>query len=124
MENAIITIILILIVGMAVYGTVHRIKYGSSCCGSHGAVDKRIKVKDRNEKHYPYIYVLRVDGMHCGNCAMRIENAFNSTEGRWAKVDLGKKTVMLISKQRETEDAVRSIVSSVGYTLLSYKALN
>ncbi len=123
MGNVIIVTILILVIAAAVYGTVRRIKYGSSCCGGHDAAPKRIKVKDRNRKNYPYTYVLHVDGMHCSNCALRVENAFNKTDGRWAVADVGKKEVSLISKQKETEAELAGTVASAGYTMLSYREL-
>jgi copper chaperone CopZ len=39
--------------------------------------------------------------MHCSNCARRVENALNKTEGRWATVDLADKEVRLYSKKAE-----------------------
>ncbi len=121
MGSFLIVIILILIVAAAVYGTVRRIRYGSSCCGGHDPADRKVKVKDKDKSNYPYTYVLSVDGMHCANCAGRVENAFHKTEGRWAKADVGKKEVTLLSKQEETEEEIGKIVASAGYTLLSLR---
>ncbi len=123
MGNTIVIIILVLIVVAAVYGTVHRIKYGSSCCGEHDAEDKKVRVKDKNKKNYPYTYVLNVDGMHCSNCARRIENAFNKTEGRWAEADVGRKEVILRTKREESERDLSGIVSGAGYTMLAFKRI-
>jgi copper chaperone CopZ len=123
MGNTIVIIILVLIVVAAVYGTVHRIKYGSSCCGEHDAADKKVRVKDKNKKNYPYTYVLNVDGMHCSNCARRIENAFNKTEGRWAEADVGRKEVILRTKREESERDLSGIVSGAGYTMLAFKRI-
>ena len=123
MGNTIVIIILVLIVVAAVYGTVHRIKYGSSCCGEHDAADKKVRVRDRNKKSYPYTYVLGVDGMRCSNCARRIENAFNKTEGRWAEADVGRKEVILRTKREESERDLSGIVSGAGYTMLAFKRI-
>ena len=121
MGNIIIIMALMIIVSIALYGTVKRIRFGSSCCGSRTPADKRVKVKDRNRNNYPYKYTLSVDGMHCSNCARRVENAINKTEGRWASVDLANKEVKLLSKREETERDLADIISSAGYTLLSLR---
>ena len=80
-------------------------------------------MKDRNKNNYPFRYVISVDGMHCANCARRIENAFNATGFRWAKADISKKEVELLSKHEEAERDISDIVSSAGYVMLSYKIL-
>ena len=119
MGNVIIIALLILVVAYAVYGTVKRIRYGSSCCGEREAAPKKVKVKDRNKDNYPFTYVLKVDGMHCSNCALRVENALNSREGHWANADVGKKEVLLRSKHEVNEDELGKTVASAGYTMLS-----
>ena len=118
-QNIAIMAILFAIVAMAVYGTVKRIRYGSSCCGTKDPGERKVKVRDKNRDHYPYKYVLSVDGMHCSNCARRIENAFNRTDGRWATADVAKKEVRLLSKRKESESDLAGITGSAGYTLLS-----
>jgi len=123
MGNVIIIAALIVIVIFAIFSTVRRIRFGSSCCGEKTPPDKKVRVKDRNKSDYPYEYVLKVDGMHCSNCARRIENAFNSTDGRWARADIADNEVMLLSKREETQQDLSAIVSSAGYVMLSYTAL-
>ncbi len=122
MGNVIIITALIVIVICAIYSTVRRVRFGSSCCGEKTPPDKKVRVKDKNKSNYPYEYVLKVDGMHCSNCARRIENAFNSTDGRWARADIANNEVMLLSKHEETQSDLSDVVSSAGYVMLSYKA--
>jgi len=121
--NLIAYIILILIVIFAVWGTVKKIRHGSSCCGEHEASDRKVRVSDKDISHYPYRYELAVDGIHCANCARRIENAFNSVDGLWAVANIGEKKVDLRSKRQISDDELRSIVSASGYTLLSTKLM-
>ena len=121
MRNIIIYITLALIIALAVYGTVKRIRHGSACCGEHEPPPKKIRVRDKNRNNYPYVYELTVDGMHCANCARRIENSFNSRDGMWARADIGRKTVDLRSKKEIGEAACRDIVSKAGYTLIKMK---
>lgn len=119
--NLIAYIVLAVIVACALWGTIHRIRHGSSCCGGHDPAPKKIKASDTNRNHYSFTYSLSVDGMHCSNCARRIENAFNRKDGLWAKADIGQKKVDLLTKQEISESECREIVSGAGYTLLSIK---
>ncbi|MCR4585858.1 MAG: ATPase P [Lachnospiraceae bacterium] len=118
-QDVLIAIILIVVMAMAIYGTVKRIRFGSSCCGTKEPAAKKVRVKDRNKGHYPYKYVLTVDGMHCSNCARRIENTFNRTEGRWAVADVGQKQLRLLSKHEEKESDLISLTAQAGYTMIS-----
>ncbi len=119
MGNAVIIAVLVLIVGLAVYSTVKRIRYGSSCCGEREPGEKKVHVKDRNKANYPFAYTLKVDGMHCSNCALRVENALNRCGYRWAKADVGNKRVELLSKQEENDTELGRIIAASGYTMLS-----
>ena len=114
--------ILAVVVVLAVLGIIKRIKYGSSCCGEKDALPARVKVKDKNKRNYPYSYVLDVDGMHCSGCVRKIENEFNSRDGFWAKANLEKKQVNLLSKNELERAEAGSIVSKAGFTMLSIKA--
>ena len=76
------------------------------------------RVADRDETHYPYTAVLTIDGMTCGHCAVRVENALNELNGVWAKVDLGEKTALVRMVQPLPEAALRQAIRGAGYTLL------
>ncbi len=121
MENALIVVALLALVGLAVFGTVRRIRRGSSCCGTRTPAEKKVAVRDRNKKNYPFVYNLLVDGMYCSNCARRIENAFHSGEGRWAKADIGRREVILRSKKAESEREIAAIAAQAGYTLIAFR---
>lgn len=123
MGDIVIILILIVIVGVAVMGTVKRVRHGSACCGEHDAAPKKVRVSDHNKNNYPYAYEIEVDGMHCSNCTRRVENAFNSQEGYWARADLATRTVKLLSKSEVREDLCSGIVSDAGYTLLNMKTI-
>ena len=118
MGTAIVIFGLAIIVVCAILSIRKRIKYGSACCGTHDAAPKKIKVKDKNKAHYPYTYTLAVDGMHCSNCARRVENALNSKEGIWAKVNLENKSVLVRAKNQLKWEDLSPIISAEGYTLI------
>jgi copper chaperone CopZ len=114
-----ILFVLAIIVVCAILSIRKRIKYGSSCCGTHDAAPKKIRVRDKNKAHYPYTYTLTVDGMHCSNCARRVENALNSKEGVWATVKLENNTVLVLSKNQLEWAELSKAISDAGYTLIS-----
>ena len=122
MGTAIIIFVLIVIIICAILSIRKRIKYGSSCCGTHDPAPKKIRVRDKNKSHYPYTYILTVDGMHCSNCATHVENALNSKEGVWATVKLENNTVLVRSKNTLEWDDISPIISHEGYTLIKLTA--
>ncbi len=119
MGTTIIILVLILIIICAILSIRKRIKYGSACCGTHDATPKKCKVSDKNKAHYPYAYTLTVDGMHCSNCARRVENALNSKEGVWATVKLESKSVLVRSKNPLEEAELSKVINEAGYTVIS-----
>ena len=121
--NLIVYIVLAAIIIGALLGTIKRIRHGSSCCGEHEPAPKKVRPRETNRNHYPFTYVLDIDGMHCSNCARRVENAFNSNSSLWATADIGRKKVDLLAKQEISEEECRNIVSGAGYTLLSIKRI-
>ena len=76
-----------LICAYAVYSYIRKLRVGGGCCGEREAAPKRVKVRDRDKRHYPYVLEVTVDGMVCANCARRVENALNSLDGVWARVE-------------------------------------
>ena len=122
MGTIIVLLVLTIIVVCAILSIRKRIKYGSACCGTHDAAPKKIKVKDKNKAHYPYTYTLTVDGMHCSNCARRVENALNSKDGVWAKVNLEKKSVLVRSKSELKCEDFSTVITKAGYTLIEFSA--
>lgn len=90
MDKLIIVIGALLII-YALWQTIRRLqgKAKSSCCGSAEAVSP-VKVDDTDVSHYPFRYLLRIDGMSCSRCAVRVENALNALPGIWGKVDLAR----------------------------------
>ena len=122
MGTTIVIFVLAIIVVCAILSIRKRIKYGSACCGTHDAAPKKIKVKDKNKTHYPYTYTLTVDGMHCSNCARRVENTLNSKEGVWAKVNLENKSVLVRAKSQLKWEDFSTLITKAGYTLIEFSA--
>lgn len=121
MIDAIICIIIVVLCVFGVKTYVGKLSHG--CCGSGRAVKKK-KPADSNVSHYPYTYILEIDGMTCKNCAARIENAFNTSESGnfYARVKLNKKKAVVRSKTKLPEEELRKIVVKTGYSVAGVKA--
>jgi copper chaperone len=61
--------------------------------------------------------VVGVDGMSCGHCKMRVENALNALQGvSRAEVDLESKTVTVRYDSGKTERSqITEAIEAVGY---------
>lgn len=120
MGTTIVILVLLAIVIMAILSIRKRIKYGSSCCGTHDATPAKIRVADTNKAHYPYVYTLTIDGMLCSNCVRHVENALNSHEGIWATVNLEKNITLVRAKTPQERKHLSEIIADEGYTLIDF----
>ena len=119
METYLILAAVVLICAYAVYSYIRKLRVG---CGEREAAPKRVKVRDRDKRHYPYVLTVTVDGMVCANCARRVENALNSLDGVWARVeDVGAGRATVRTKSAPDEAALRSAVRQAGYTVMSVR---
>lgn len=114
MANVIIIAILIIICIFSIKSYAKKLAHG--CCGG-GDGEKRIKVKDKNVADYPYYVNIGVEGMTCSHCKMRVENALNCHTGVWAEVDLGKNSVLVRMKEKISDDELKAIITSAGYSV-------
>lgn len=115
---AIAALVLIVFAVLVIKGYMKRMTSG--CCGTSGGEKvEKIKVTDKDKSHYPYLAELTIDGMVCGNCAQRVENALNVLDGVWAKVDVSTKTATVRMKQPVEERVLRDTVNHIGgYTVM------
>lgn len=111
MENYIIIGVVIVILVVALLRVKKHFK-GGGCCGS-GSNTIRSKKKLTEPKLGEK--VLSVEGMHCENCEIRVENALNRLDGVACKVNLKKKTAT-VSYSAEVSDALlKETVEKMGY---------
>ena len=76
---------------MLAWSIARKIHIGGSCCGEHEAAPRKIIPADTDKNHYAHNYTLTIEGMVCGACLRRVENAFNSCEGFYASGELQNK---------------------------------
>ncbi|MBR0463123.1 MAG: heavy-metal-associated domain-containing protein [Clostridia bacterium] len=117
------TVLLLIALGLAVAWALRTMivkrRGGGGCCGEHAPDVKKVRVSDRNPRHYPHEVALQIGGMTCDNCARRVANALNALPGTWAKVDLSERRAVLRMKDRLSDAEIRGAVSAAGYTVLS-----
>ena len=110
MDNYLIIGIIIVIAFVAVRTMVKRIGR-KGCCGSSGDYKSRKK----KLKHVIATRVFVVEGMHCENCEIRVENALNRLDGVACKVSWKKKTAVVSYSQEVSEDLLKETVECLGY---------
>lgn len=112
-------IVCVIIAGIVALGIRHfRKSLLSGCCGSGSdPAPKRIRVKDRDLRNYPYEKILDIEGMTCANCVTHVQNALNSLDGVYSRVDLGKKKAVVHMKAELPDKALRKAVSDSGYAV-------
>ena len=118
MASVIILLVLAVICGYGVYSYVHHLRCGGGCFGEREAPDRKVKVGDKNKSHYPYTLYLKVDGMTCGNCVRRVENALNRLDGVWASVEMDRHMATVRMKERLPEETLKKAVKDAGYLVL------
>lgn len=103
----------------------YRKRLSTGCCGGSGeAAVKKVKVRDKDLTHYSYRKILKVDGMSCGNCAVRVENALNSLEGVFARVNLMEAEADVRMKEELSDVRLKDAVKEAGYTVYRITPVN
>lgn len=113
-------IIVCLLAAAVLWAAIHtarKMRHGGGCCGECMAAEKKLPVRDRNKSHYPYTVQMKIEGMTCERCARRIENALNSLDGVWARVDIGSHTARVLLKNPPDEAKLTQAVIAAGYTV-------
>lgn len=111
MSNYIIVGILLVIVVIAVLRTKKHFR-GGGCCGSGSNTIRSKKTLTEPKIGEKRMYI---EGMHCENCEIRVENALNRLDHVACKVILKKKTA-IISYSADISDAVlKETVEKMGY---------
>lgn len=90
-------------------------------CGCEGGGAQPVRQRQRrarhiDAKHYPYALELQVDGMHCENCARRIEDALQSLDVI-AEAKLPG-TVIVRGKHPVDKEACSRAVREAGYEVV------
>ena len=115
MENAVILVILLIVFVLALLRAKKHFK-GGGCCGSGSTT-----IRDKKSLTAPKIgeKVLTIEGMHCENCEIRVENALNRLDNVACKVNLKKKTATVSYSAEVSDNLLRETVERMGYQVTS-----
>ena len=111
MTDAIIIAVLVLVFFVALQQAKKKLK-GGGCCGSGSNTirDKKVLTEPKiGEK------ILTVEGMHCENCEIRVENALNRLENVACKVSWKKKSAIVSYSKDVSNDLLKETVERLGY---------
>ena len=113
MEDIIIIAVLAAVVAFAIIRSIRHFK-GGGCCGSGSTT-----IRSKKTLTAPVIRekLLTIEGMHCENCAIRIENALNRLEGVLCRVHLKKKTAIVSLSTEAADSLLKETVECPGYTV-------
>ena len=117
MEDLIIIGILVIVVAVAILRAAKHFK-GGGCCGSGSSAyrsKKKLTGPKTGEK------TLIVEGMHCENCEIRVENAVNRIEGAVCKASHKKKTAVVSLSREVSDEQLRQAVEEMGYQVLEVR---
>ena len=116
MENYIIIGILIVIVAIALLRA--RKHFAGGCCSSGNQIIRIAKTLTEpviGEK------TMVIDGMHCENCEIRVENALNRIEGVSCKVRWKKKTAVVSYSAEIADSLLKQTVERLGYRVVEIR---
>lgn len=112
MENFIIIAVIVIIIVIGIRSTVKHFKGQGGCCGGGDYKPKRKKLAK-----VLYKKTFKVNGMHCGHCKNRVEEAVNDIKGVAGKVNL-KKGELTVSYAEDVDDEwIKSKIVRAGYVI-------
>lgn len=117
MEDYIIIGILLVIIVIAILRAGKHFK-GGGCCGSGSNT-----IRDKKTLTAPKLgeKVMTIEGMHCQNCEIRVENALNRLDGVACKVSWKKKTAVVAYSAEVADDLLKATVEKMGYKVTDMK---
>lgn len=111
MEDYIIIGILLIIVVIALLRAKKHFK-GGGCCSNGSST-----IRDKKTLTAPKLgeKTLVIEGMHCENCEIRLENALNRLENVACKVSWKKRTAVVSYSAEVSDEMLKDTVEKMGY---------
>ena len=118
MTDIIIVAVLIMMIFFALRQVKKKRKSGGCCSGGNTTIrdKKTLTAQKIGEK------VLTVEGMHCENCEIRVENALNRLDGVVCKVNLKKKTATVSYSEEVSNETLKETVEKLGYEVTEIRS--
>lgn len=110
MTNLIIVLLIVFAAGAGIVSALRHFQGKGSCCGGGD-----YKPKQKKLSHVVAQKTFQVDGMHCKNCKIRVEEIVNDIKGVSGAVDL-KNGILTVSYAEEVpDDLIQSRIERAGY---------
>lgn len=111
MTDLLIIAVLLLAAVLAIMRSIKHFR-GGGCCGSSSSV-----VREKKTLSAPVLFrkTLSIEGMHCQNCAVRVESAVNRIDGAACRVNLRRKTAVVSCSADIPDQQLISAVEAAGY---------
>lgn len=111
MVDYIIIGILLVVVAVAIARAAKHFK-GGGCCSSGSTT-----IRDKKKLTAPKLgeKVMTVEGMHCENCEIRVENALNRLDNVACKVSWKKKKAVVSYSAEVADELLKEAVEKMGY---------
>ena len=119
MADIIVVLLVIVLLGFALKGTIKHFKGEGPCCGGGGG-SLATAVKEKTLSG-PVIgtKTIRISGMHCDHCVQSVTKAIDKIEGASAKVSLKTETAV-VSYDRVLDDVqLKRAVEKAGFSVVS-----
>lgn len=78
----------------------------------------KVEKTQENKEELKMKKVLTIEGMMCGHCTGRVEQALNALEGVKAEVSLDDKTATVTATEDVSEEMLVKAVTDAGYTVI------
>ncbi|MCR5025112.1 MAG: cation transporter [Lachnospiraceae bacterium] len=118
LSNVMIIAVIVIILILAIKGSIMHFKGEGACCGG-GSGDKLKKPKKLGR--VIATKTIRIEGMVCNNCRIRIQNALNSIDGINARVNRHKGTATIRLGKDVEEAKIKKDVTDLGYMVNEMK---
>ena len=117
MDYIIVAILLVVLI-LAVLRAKKHFK-GGGCCGSGSNT-----IRDKKSLTAPKIgeKVMTIEGMHCENFEIRVENALNRLDHVACKVSWKKKTAVISYSEEVSDEILKETVERLGYQVTQIRS--
>lgn len=118
MATAIVGAVVLIALYFAFKGVIKHWRGESSCCG--GAMTPPPKKKLNGA--IVDTKIVDIEGMTCGNCKIRVEQALDSIDGAAAEVNLHRNHAVVKMTREVSDDEIRQALAGSGYTITGIHA--
>lgn len=113
MATAIVGILVLVALFFALKGVVKHWRGESSCCGGGDVKVPKKKLTGTIVE----TKIVDIEGMTCGHCKARVEQALDTIDGAAAEVNLHRNHAIVKMTREVSNDEIRRALAGSGYTI-------